>query len=324
MQGFSQANTITIETDGFRYEIEDAFRKSYEVYTDEVQDSSSPPGSVRISELHRLPTATYGRYLEIYCHGPGVVNLRGLRISGNLGSFTVATPYRLLPGDRMLFQEHGARSYNGSQPLGHCWPYSAFSLGSLYDTLRLSWNTTIQDSLSYNRNLPGGRSIATERTILDAATGVSVFTSATRPFGFGDWGSPSAANPTNQTTFEPVASMELLPLSTVGGAALHMIATGLDHPRALDAMAMSLGSTPGMVIGGTRIPLNPDGLFNASLLLPGVIGPLSAGGRRGLRIEVPRVPGLQGLPAYYAHVILDPAGSVPFPAASQAARFVFP
>ena len=125
------------------------------MYTDEVQDSVIPPGSVRISEMHRLPSASYGRYLEIYCHGPGVANLRGLRVTGNLGSFTIATPYRLLPGERLLLQEHGDRSYNGGQPFGHCWPYNAFSLGSLYDTIRLSWNTAVSDSLSYNRNLPG-------------------------------------------------------------------------------------------------------------------------------------------------------------------------
>lgn len=324
LRGFSRTGTITLVTDGFRYQITDVFRRSYDVYTDEVQSSAIQPGSLRISELHRSPSSTYGRYLEVYCQGPSPVNLRGLRISGNLGSFTVATPYRLLPGDRMLFQEHGDRSANGSQPLGHCWPYRAFSLGSLYDTLRLSWNTSVVDILSYNRNLAGGSGVASERTILDAPTSTNVFAAARRSFGFGDWGTPSAPNSVDQTSFKPLASMEILPVSTAGGAAIHMIATGFDHRNSPHALALSLGSSPGMKIGGTLIPLNPDVLFNASLLIPGAIGTIPIGGRRGLRVEVPRIPGLQGLPAYFGHVIMNPAGPVHFPAASQAFRFVFP
>lgn len=324
LRGFARAGSIHLVTDGHRYQITDVLGKSYGVYTDEVKPTPVVPGSLRISELHRSPTATHGAYLEVYCHGPGPVNLRGLRVSGNLGSFTVATPYRLLPGDRILFQEHGDRSVNGGQPLGHCWPYRALSLGSLFDTLSLTLNSTVVDRLSYNRNLAGGSGVAAERTILDIPTGVTLFAAATERFGTGDRGSPASPNSVDLTSFEPLATMEILPATAPGGGAIHMIASAFDHRGSAHAMALSLGSSPGMIIGGTRIPLNPDVLFNASLQLAGVIGTIPGSGRRGLRFEIPRIPGLQGLVAYYAHVILDPTGPVPFPAASQAVRFVFP
>ena len=324
LRGFGRAGTITIVTDGYRYQVTGALGQSYNIYTDEVASPPPAANSLRISEIHRSPTTTYGRYLEVYCDGPQPVNLRGLRVSSNLGSFTISTPYRLLPGDLILFQEHGDRNANGGQPLGHCWPYQAYSIGQQSDTLRLTWNASTIDSLTFNGNLAGRNSIAAERTVLNSTTSPGVFTSATRAFGTGDRGSPGSMNPVDITQFPPAASIEVLPETSTGGRAIHLIASAFDHQNSPHIMALSLGNSPGMTIGGTWIPLNPDILFDASLMLPSAIGTIPGNGRRGVRISVPSITGLQGLPAYYAHVILNPTGPQYFPAASQAVRFVFP
>jgi competence protein ComEC len=321
--GYAVDGTITLTTDGYRYRITGESGRSFDIYTDEVAATPVPAGTLRISELHRNPRNSEGEYLEIYCQGPGPVNLRGLVVSGNLGSFTLRTPYRLLPGEYLLFDMQGDRARNGGLPLAHCLPYGAITFGNSFDTLTLTLNGIEQDRLSFN-SLPGGYGVASERVRLNTATNTFNFAAATTSYGTGDKGTPGVRNSADKTAYAPIAAMEVLPASAPGGRAIHMIATATAHALKQHAMVMSLGTSPGMTIGSTHIPLNPDALFNASLMLPGVIGQIPSSGRRGLRISVPTVAGLQGLRAYYGHVILDATGPVPFPAASNAAFFVFP
>lgn len=323
-QGFATTGTVTFTTDGYRYRVESTVGGSFDVYTDEVPSSAVSAGALRISELHRNPTASQGTYLEIYCKGPEAVNLRGLQVSCNSGSFTISTPYRLLPGDYLLLQQQGDPALNRGLPAAHCWPYQAFSPGVTADTITLRLGFTVLDQLSYSGNLAGGSGVAAERAVLDIPTAAVGFLAATTTYGGGDRGTPGRVNSVDATRYAPTTGIEVLTSQSPGGRALHILTTAYDHTLMRHVFAMSLGSSPGMTIAGTHIPLNPDLLFQASLLLPGVSGTLPGSGRRGIRIPVPLVQGLQGLGAYGAHVILDPTGPVPFPAASNAVRFVFP
>ena len=322
--GFGRGGSITLVTDGYRYRVQGDTGPGFDIYTDEVAATRVPAGTVQVSEIHRQPKKSDGEYLELYCQGPHPVNLRGLVVSGNLGSFTVGMPYRLLPGDTMLLYMHGDAAKNGGIPLAHCLPYRAITFGNIYDTIRLTLNGVVQDTLSFSGSFAGGSGIAAERVDHNLATATFNFRAATKTYGSGDRGTPWTRNSVDTTKYRPLAAMEVLPSTAPGGRAVHLIATAFDHRLWKHAMAMSLGSAPGMTLAGTHIPLNPDVLFDASLLLPGVMGTVPNTGRRGLRIRVPTVSGLQGLNAVFAHVILDANGPLPFPAASNAAPFIFP
>ncbi|MBN2489790.1 MAG: hypothetical protein JXQ29_02950 [Planctomycetes bacterium] len=78
------------------------------------------------------------------------------------------------------------------------------------------------------------------------------------------------------------------------------------------AAAASLGTLPGIMVGGRRIPLNPDWLFFASQQLPGLFsgfqGALSASGVASLTVNTPAIPSLAGFRFYLAAVTYDTSG----------------
>lgn len=77
-------------------------------------------------------------------------------------------------------------------------------------------------------------------------------------------------------------------------------------------LALSLGDTPGIPLGdGRTIPLNYDGIFQASLYSPQLLGlansqgVLNANGEAIVTLTVPNVPAIVGLPIYIGFVTLD-------------------
>ncbi|MFQ5506814.1 MAG: MBL fold metallo-hydrolase, partial [Planctomycetota bacterium] len=270
-QGFTVGGTVTLRTDGWRYRVEDSAGTGLDLYTDDVRVTPSAPGSLLISELHRLPSNTKGAYLELHCKGPMPVNLRGLKISGNLGSFTLAPAYRLLPGDRFLTQAHGDPATNGGIPFGHTWPYAALKLGTSFDTLALDAGTTRLDSLAYKSGFSGGPGQAAERIDLEGPSLASNFKGASARYGRGDLGTPGGKNSVDATRFALRAGLEVLGASSPGGAALHLIASAPSDPGRLHAMPLSFGTSPGLTVSGVHIPLNWDRLFSLTLGLPGFV-----------------------------------------------------
>lgn len=74
-------------------------------------------------------------------------------------------------------------------------------------------------------------------------------------------------------------------------------------------IALSGGTTPGLPIGARTIPLNPDGLLNASatpgMLLNGNVGTLDASGMGTASLPIPSIPALAGLTLYAGGLTLN-------------------
>jgi hypothetical protein len=76
-------------------------------------------------------------------------------------------------------------------------------------------------------------------------------------------------------------------------------------------LAASFATTPGFKVGSRTVPLNPDGLFLASLSLTGIFqnftGVLDAQGQAVAGIRIPAVNALRGTSFFVAGVVLDPS-----------------
>jgi Tol biopolymer transport system component len=90
--------------------------------------------------------------------------------------------------------------------------------------------------------------------------------------------------------------------------------------------AASAGFWPGLPLGSDRLPLQPDALFFASLLLPAVFegfqGTLDSGGRASGRLRLPAEPALIGQAFFVAFAVFD--GSGPGPASDASELVVAP
>ncbi len=324
-QGFSTAGTMTCRTDGWRYEFEDASGRKIGFFTDEVRGYAPRKGELAISEIQRSSSLAYGEFLEVTSVAPGPLNLNGLTISSGGGTFTLATTYRLLPGESLIFFRHGDPSRNGGLPLGHCWPYKAFSLGDASDTVTLSLGASgVIDRVSYGSGFPGGKNVSAERVDLRASPSPSNWKAAVSSYGPGGKGSPGRQNANDRTIHPLGAGVEVQAVGIPSGPALHLIGAALSRVGKLDIMALSMGSVPGFKVSSVKVPLNPDTLFFSSIQIPGAVGTVPAGGLRGWRIPVPRVPGLQGRTGWFGHFLLDPFGPKPIPEASPSVSFRFP
>ena len=318
--GYSQTGTTTLDTDGWRYRVRSANGQSLEFYTDGYLARAPLPGDLVISEVHRNPSTSLGEYIEIYHRGVHPVSLSGLTLRGNLGSLSVATPYRLLPGQRFVLYPNGIPTRNGGLPLGHCWPYRAMTIGNSFDTLRIERSATI-DQLTYSSSFAGGRSIAAERVKIHAPTVPSNFRAARTRYS-GDYGTPRAINSVDNSTHPLGAGVESLGGRTRGGAALHLFASGFDDARKLTVLGLSGGTSPGLRFGSVTVPLNLDPLLSASFGLPGFIAVLPMDGLHAVRMPIPSAAG--GTSVYFAHFRLDPFRSPLVPKTSRAVRVVLP
>jgi len=81
------------------------------------------------------------------------------------------------------------------------------------------------------------------------------------------------------------------------------------HPGKAYLAAAALTSRPGIPVDTRRIPLNPDNLFAASLLIPQVFvnfaGTLDASGRAHPSVVIPKIAALRGLRFFLAVVVID-------------------
>lgn len=311
--GFTVGGTMTLVTDGWRLRIDSAGGGSLELYTDEFAGRLPAPGELVFTEIHRQPTVALGEYLEVQNRGGAPLSLAGVTVSGNLGRFTIGAPYRLLPGGRLLLYAHGDPATNGRLPFGHCWPFRAITIGNVFDTLKLQTSGGTTDTLSFSSGFAGGSGRAAERVDVLAGASAGNFEAATTRYAT-DYGTPGWQNSVDRTRYRLTAGAEFLPARAPGGRAIHFFDAALAERGKLDLGALSTGTSPGIIVGGTRIPLNLDGLFALSLQLPGFFGVVPSNGLRAWRLQLPAdVPSLR---LYHAHFLLDPLGQHPVPSSS--------
>lgn len=322
--GYTVSGTTRVVSDGFRYRITSQGGSFSEVYVDEYAGATPQPGELVISELMRDASTSKGKYLELRNVSGRPLSLKGLRVDGNLGSVTIATPYRLLPGGFFTLAVNGMPSRNGGIPWCHALPFRALDFGRSFDRLRVSVSGRTIDALSYSSSgsgqLPGGRAISAERVLAIGASAPSNFAAASARYGASQ-GSPGSENSRDRTQWPLLAGAELLSARDAGGRALHLFAGGFDAGGKLDLAALSFGSA-GIRVGSTTIPLSPDLLFSLSLQFPGFASVMPSSGRKGLRVPIP--VGVTPRVSYFAHFLFDPRAATIVPVTSKAARFVLP
>jgi len=320
--GFGVVGNLRIDTDGYRYRATTENGDFLDFYCDEVVPEPVAVGDIRISEVHRNPSAvsdTNGEYVEVVNVGAKPIALDGLRLSDNSGSVVLASNYMLVPGRPMLFQVDGAPTRNGGQPLGATLPYSSLQWSNSSDSFVVEQGGQVIDSLVYNSSFPGGSGQSAERVDLLAPhnSGGWNYVAATAVYGSGDRGTPGATNTADNTTHPVQVGVTVRPdRFTLHGTALDF---GGNH---FSVIALAYSANAGFGFGGAQIPLDPDGLFSATLGAGDLLALMPADGYRSLDVMIPQPNPVVGVPIYAAHIILDI--NVMVPGVSSAVSFVLP
>jgi hypothetical protein len=273
--------------------------------------------------VQRNPSNKDGKYLELTYVGKEPASLEGLELRANKGFFRVASPYRLLPGQRLVLMDHGDPGRNGGLPLGHAWPYKAMSLGASSDRIRIGFSGRTLETLSYTSSFAGGYGVAAERVDLLAGASANNFRAATQRYGK-DRGTPGQKNGADKTRFGLWAGVETIPLGRSGGPKVLAVASALNRGGSFDILALSGGKSPGFNVGSVHIPLNGDPVFLLSLQLPGSFGAFPSAGRRGWELPIPQFSSVRGRSLVFGHFLVDFFGASPIPAASNAFSFRIP
>lgn len=317
--GFGATGTLRIDTDGRRYRATATNGDHLDFFCDEVATPPVAVGGVRVVEVHRNPSIvpdTNGEYVEVLNVGSKPVGLRGLRLSDNAGTVTLASNYLLVPGRPMLFQVDAAPSRNGGQPLGVGLPFGSLSFADTNDNVAVLQGSAAIDSVAWAAGFPGGSGVACERIdVFGAATSVN-WAAAPNPFGAGDLGTPGRRND-NDASAHPV---QIGVSIATDRFTLH--GTALDHGNHISVLLLAYADTPGTPFANAVIPLAFDALFQASLGAPGFVALMPPLGYRSADVVWPTPNPLAGIPLYAAHVVLDFALTVP--GLSPALAFVLP
>jgi beta-lactamase superfamily II metal-dependent hydrolase len=318
--GFGVAGSIRIDTDGARYRATAANGDFLDFFVDEIATAPLAAGAVRISEVQRNPSRvpdTNGEYVEVVNLGPRPVGLRGLRLSDNAASVTLASNLMLVPGRPLVVQVDGDPGRNGGLPLGLTLPFSTLALADTNDTVTLASGALTIDALSYSGSYPGGSGTAAERRNLLAAHSAANYAAAVSAYGLGDLGSPARRNDADATPHAVQIDVE------PQAGAFVLRGTALAHGGLWSAIAISYGSAPGFPFLNATVPLQFDSLLQAFLGFPGAIAQMPQQGYRSLRVAMPVPNPLAGVPLFAAHVMLD-LSSLTIPGLSPALPFVLP
>ncbi len=318
--GFGVTGNTRIDSDGRRYRATAQNGNFLDFYCDEVVLPALAAGSVRISEVQRNPNLvpdTNGEYVEVVNIGSRPVSLRGMQLSDNAGTVTIASNFALLPGRPMIFAVDGAPTRNGGLPLGMTLPYNSLSLADTTDSVALSQNAVTVDSVAYTTGFPGGSGVAAERRNLFGSTAAANWTAATAPYGSGDLGSPGRRNDAD-TTVHPV-QVDM----TLEGDTFTLHGTALANGFSISILGLAYGDTPGFPFLNVHVPLNLDPLLDAALSVGGCIALLPLEGYRSWSIPLGTPNPLAGIPIHAAHLLLDFSLSNS-PGVSSAISFVLP
>ena len=307
--GFAVAGSIRIDTDGTRYRVAGTGSSFLDFWTDEVASSVVTPGEVRVSEVHRNPAVvpdTNGEYVELTNTGGRPLALRGMRLSNNTGTVTIASNLMLVPGRPALVHVDGDAGRNGGQPMGLVLPFQAIALGDTADSVTLQSGTTTVDSVTWATGFPGGSGTAAEKRVLTQSNATNNWGAAGAVYGSGDRGSPGALNPLDATPWPVLVDAAVRPGELV------LRGTAVKAPAgAYSALGIAFGSSPGFPFLGSVIPLNYDFLLQSFLGFPGAIALVPAGGYRSVSLSLPQPNPLQGVAIVAAHMVFVPgAGSL--------------
>jgi hypothetical protein len=317
--GFSVTGSLRIDTDGRRYRATAQNGDFLDFFVDETTVPALASGDVRISEVHRNPSVvpdTNGEYVEVINVGAKPVGLRGLRLSDNASTITLASNLMLVPGRPLLFQVDGAPARNGGQPLGVALPFGTLALADTNENVTVGQNALTIDSLVWGSGFPGGSGVACERIDLFGLQTGANWAAAPNVFGAGDRGTPGRRNDTDSTAHPARVGV------TVASDRFTLHATAFDHVNHFSVLLLAYGTAPGVPFGGAVIPLAFDALFQASLGAPGFLSLVPPLGYRSVDVSIPQPNPVAGLPLYAAHVVLD--FNLAIPTLSGAVAFVLP
>lgn len=298
--GFAAVGNIRIDTDGERYRVTAPNGDCLDFYVDEI--AAAATAGVHLAELQRNPNVvpdTNGEYVEVTNTGPRPVGLKGLRLSSNSSTITIASNLMLLPGRPVLFETDAVAARNGGLPLGLPLPWQTLSLGDTGDNVALQQGAVTLDQLSYSSSLPGGVGIAAERRDLLGSAAAANFAPAVTPYGAGDRGSPGRRNDADSTS-HPVQIDVATPTS-----AIVLRGSALGAGGAVSVLALSFTANTGFPLLNATVPLDFDWLLQGSLGFAGAVAVLPAEGYRSLRLPVPQPSPLHGLTLHAAHLVLD-------------------
>lgn len=299
--GFAACGSIRIDSDGERYRVTAQNGDFLDFYVDEIA-AGNAVGAVKLAEVQRNPNRvpdTNGEYIEVTNTGPRPIGLKGMRLSGNSGTITIASNLIVVPGRPVLFEVDAVASRNGGLPLGVPLPWQSLSLGDSSDNVALQQGAVTVDQLSYNSTLPGGVGIAAERRDLSAPASAANFAAAVAPYGLGDRGSPGRRNDADVASYPVQCDVATQP------GAIVLRGTALGGGGKLSVLAMSFTAQTGFPLLNAHVPLDFDWLLQGSIGFPGALAMLPDEGYRSLRLSMPSPGPLLGLPLHAAHVVLD-------------------
>jgi|GEM_PF-3284023 len=160
-------------------------------------------GDLVISEIMADPSKvddSDGEWFEVANVSGKTFNLDGLSIAGTgTEGFTVAFDIIVGPGDRAVFTRWIEDENGGVQP-DQVWAGSSLSLTNTSDTLRLLWEGTLIDEVSWSGSggwtIPSGKSLTlrASKHDADANDAASAWCVSTTTYGDGDYGTPGAAD----------------------------------------------------------------------------------------------------------------------------------
>ncbi len=304
--GFGVTGNLRLDTDGYRYRATAQSGDFLDFYCDEVVPEPLAVGDIRISELHRDPSAiadTNGEYVEVINIGAKPIALAGLSLSNNGGSIVLASNYMLVPGRPMVFQVDGVSDRNGGLPLGVPLPSNSLLWHNTLDSVLVQQAGTTIDSLAYVVGFPGGSGVSAERRDLLAPhnPGQWNYAPAVTLLGSGEMGTPGTENAADNTTHSVQVGV------TVRSDRVTLHATALDHGGGfLSVLGVSLTANNGFAFGGAQIPLDADPMLALSLGVAGFLTVMPGDGYRSVDLLVPPSSPASGLQLFVAHIVLDP------------------
>lgn len=318
--GFAALGRIRIDTDGQRYRTTAQNGDYLDFLVDELTGPPLTAGPIRITEIQRTSSRvpdTSGEYFEIQTLGARPLGLKGMRISNNGATVTIASNLALVPGRPLTFQRDGNTARNGGLPLGATFPFSSIALGDVSDTITLrDGSAAILDQVAYTAGFPGGPGIAAERRdLLGPGVGAN-FAAAPTAYGTGDRGSPGQRNANDTTNYPTLIDAESVPGSVVlRGAAL---GAGGDF----SILAVSYGANVGFPFLGVQVPIDFDPLLQLFLAVPGSASVLPGAGYRSMSVPMPVPSPLLGMSGQACHLLLD-VNTFTVPGVSAPFSFVF-
>ncbi len=296
---------VVLTTDGVSYTASAAGGLSFTAWCDEANPAAAGAGDIVVGEYLADPAQSNdadGEWIELTgARTSSDVSLDLVTVSDNgADSFTIRAPIRLAAGDECLIAADGLPSRNGGVKPVMVWPSGRQSLSNSSDTLRLRRSGTDLDQVDYTSSWPGGSGIAAERRDLLAGASSNNFAAAVASFGNGDKGTPGDTNSADTTNWGGgtggVRVEVVVPPVTGQLMAMNWHAPG--EANMLYQGWVTLGTSPGLNIGGTHIPGNQDAGWDATAGLPGWSGFVPANEVIYASTTVPSGSNLVGLQIY--------------------------